>query len=213
MVDPMESQNPEAEGWENSLDIPVTNLQSSKGLLSEQSCKVVTGIEMEDSLRPLSAFKKNQTVLLKHRCQKLALRNKQKLPFISGAQSYSKSHREVGPVVPSSSHQIESVPPPPQSKTRKRREKKKNTKTDTVPVPPLSTPTSSFQRWHRFHPTGLFSPSQVATASFNTDSGHSLTVKVLYVSVRYSQFSMENVLLFHSIVESDLSGLYHTYLK
>lgn len=177
-VDPVESANLEAEGLENILDILVTNLQSSKRL---QPCKEVTRIDMEDFLLPLSASpKKNQTVSLKHSCQHLEFQNKQRVQFISGAQTCSKSHGEVA-----SSHQNEPVPPPPQFKSRKRREKK-NIKTVNVSAPPLPTHTPDSQRWHRSCPISLFSPIQVATASFSTGSGPSLTVKVLYLSACYT---------------------------
>ncbi|XP_066518306.1 zinc finger protein 541 isoform X2 [Hoplias malabaricus] len=149
--------------WEDNLDFPVTNHQSTKW--------DVTNTGMEHALRPFPTYhKKSQPVLLKHSRPQLKPQNKQQV---------SNSHNELESVaLQPLPHQRETIHAPPvESKGRKNTMKKNNTKAAKTSAPLLPAPRASSQRKSRPRTAQLVSPSEVAMASFRTDSVPSLTLK------------------------------------
>ncbi|KAL7838484.1 hypothetical protein AOLI_G00268880 [Acnodon oligacanthus] len=175
-IDPMAPESPETkisnlQGWEDDLDFPVT-----KGVLSVQPCQEAASAGEEQALKASSARpKKNQLNLRKYSLQQLKTQNKQQASFISGTQPRSKSHSEFG-LVASTFRQRAShgLPGPSLSKGRKRRVRKT---TPDTPAPPLPAPRASTQRRARLSSAYVFSPSQVAMASFSKESAASHTLK------------------------------------
>ncbi|KAL6463470.1 hypothetical protein MHYP_G00278610 [Metynnis hypsauchen] len=173
-VDPMAPESPETknsklQGWEDDLDFPVT-----KGVLSVQPCQEAASAGEEQALKAsLACPKKNQPILRKHSLQQLKPQSKQQASFISGIQPCS--HSEFGLVASTSCQRAPpGLPGPPPSKGRKRRVRKK---TPDTPALPLPAPRASTQRRARLSSAYLFSPSQVAMASFSTESAPSHTIK------------------------------------
>lgn len=174
MVDTVE---PEAEcTWERNLDFLVP--QTWKEAPSIQPSKEGTGTGTA-----------NQPILLKPDLPQHEPQNKQQHPLMSGEALCTKSK-----LIGSSEYHMEPIipplSPPCKFKTKKNRVKNKILKATNIPTLPLPFPRPGTQRRPRPHPAYRVSPSQVAMASFCTESSPSDTSKVLPLHTQCSLFSL-----------------------
>ncbi|XP_062844998.1 zinc finger protein 541 isoform X2 [Trichomycterus rosablanca] len=156
VVDQFES-NPEIKVWENSRNIPGTNLKVSE---SKMESRVFPGCP-----------EKSQSSTSKHSLWQVKPHSKQQDSLINDAMPCAGSNHDASLVAqPGSSNgtDFHTAPTQDESKTRKMIVKK-TLKAVNIPTPPLPSPRLITQRRPRPRPASLVSPSQVALESFSKD--------------------------------------------
>lgn len=168
--------------WEKALEFPVTDLQALDCILSFQSSRETASCQIED--RPVSSESSGHAKQSQHAQINLSLtqvKNIKSEPLGSwpiSSNDFNKAVDLAPPALKPQLSMLEEMQPVPKKveKAKKRAKKRKIITDDGLPLPIYHD--ESVPRRPRFRPGFLISPSQVAMASFSSDSAPYLSLKV-----------------------------------
>lgn len=163
--------------WENALEFPVTDLQALDSILSFQSSQETASCQTEERPVSLEHSKQNQHAQINISLSQVKKVKSEPLPWPISGQDFNKTVDCPLPALQPQLSILEEMHAVPKVENVKKRVRKRKIITDDgLPLPIYND--ESVSRRPRTRPGFLISPSQVAMASFSSDSAPYLSLKV-----------------------------------